>query len=60
MKNAASALDTVDAVLQDQTRKVCGYAECMCSFLAQQPFEFDFVGARRPAREELHDRGDRR
>jgi hypothetical protein len=46
----------VGEVLQERMREARDYNEAMRSFLAQQPFKFDFVGGRHPTREELHDR----
>lgn len=46
----------VDDVLQERMHELRAYNDAMRSFLAHTPFNFRFIGDRRPAREELHDR----
>lgn len=50
----------VGDVLQERMHELRAYNDAMRSFLAHAPFEFRFVGGRRPTREELHERGDLR
>lgn len=44
-------------LLQERMHEVRAYNDAMRSFLAHTPFDFRFVGGRRPTREEVHDRG---
>ncbi|HKT72027.1 MAG TPA: hypothetical protein VJQ47_03995, partial [Steroidobacteraceae bacterium] len=47
-------------VLQERMHEVRDYDEAMRRFLALRAFAFEFVGGRRPTREDLHDRADLR
>lgn len=46
----------VGEVLQERMHEVRAYNDAMRSFLAHTPFNFRFIGGRRPTRDELHDR----
>lgn len=47
----------VGEVLQERMQELRAYNDAMRSFLGRAPFGFRFAGGRRPAREELHERG---
>jgi hypothetical protein len=46
----------IGETLQQRMQELRAYNEAMRSYLGQKPFGFDFVGERRPKRDELHDR----
>ncbi len=55
-KRGMSVSRFIGETLQDRMNEVRDYDEAMRSFLAHKPFKFEFVGGKRPGREELHDR----
>ena len=47
----------VSALLNDCMKEAREYEEARKAFFAIKPFNFEFIGGRRPTREELYDRG---
>jgi len=47
-------------MLQERMHEVREYNEAMQHYLSRKPFRFEWMGGRKPAREELHDRADLR
>lgn len=43
-------------MLQERMREVRDYDEAMRRYLARKPFKFEWIGGRRPTRDELNDR----
>lgn len=43
-------------ILFERMQEMRNYNNAMERFLAKKPFTFQWIGARRPTREELHDR----
>jgi thiaminase len=46
----------VGELLNERMAETRTYNQALRNFLAQKPFEFEFIDGRRPTREELHDR----
>ena len=46
----------VGEMLQDRMRELRDYDQAMRRYLAMKPLRFRWVGSRKPARDELHDR----
>ncbi|MHB1872817.1 MAG: CopG family transcriptional regulator [Steroidobacteraceae bacterium] len=55
-KQNLSVSRRVGQMLSKQMTGAQAYDESMRRFLNEEPLEFGWVGGRRPAREELHDR----
>ncbi|HEY2635586.1 MAG TPA: hypothetical protein VGI51_12710 [Steroidobacteraceae bacterium] len=55
-KRKMSVSRLIGDLLHDRMREARDYNEAMRRFFSHKPFNFEWVGGRRPAREEIHDR----
>jgi hypothetical protein len=55
-KRGMSVSRLIGDLLHDRMREARDYNEAMRRFFSHKPFNFEWVGGRRPTREEVHDR----